>query len=113
RMGIDRDRDGYLDGDELAAGSDPGDPLSHPLLAVTPPAAREAALRWVRPNPFRQSAEVGFSLARRGQVSLVIYDVLGRQVRTVTRGEWREAGSQSLRWDGRRSDGSAAPAGLY
>jgi hypothetical protein len=30
RMGIDRDGDGYLDGDEIAAGSDPANPLSIP-----------------------------------------------------------------------------------
>jgi hypothetical protein len=30
RMGIDRDVDGYLDGDELVAGSDPADPSSTP-----------------------------------------------------------------------------------
>src|SRR5439155_15713928 len=36
RMGIDRDRDGYLDRDEVPAGSDPGDPLSIPGLTVTP-----------------------------------------------------------------------------
>ena len=30
RIGIDRDLDGYLDGDELAAGSDPADPSSTP-----------------------------------------------------------------------------------
>src|SRR5439155_3256556 len=31
RMGIDRDRDGYLDGDELDAPSDPGNPASTAL----------------------------------------------------------------------------------
>jgi hypothetical protein len=30
RMGIDRDGDGHLDGDEKAAGSDPADPSSTP-----------------------------------------------------------------------------------
>jgi hypothetical protein len=33
RIGIDRDLDGALDGDERAAGSDPADPSSTPWLA--------------------------------------------------------------------------------
>ena len=30
RMGIDRDEDGYPDGDERSSGTDPADPSSHP-----------------------------------------------------------------------------------
>ncbi|WP_438019871.1 thrombospondin type 3 repeat-containing protein [Sorangium sp. So ce315] len=30
RIGVDRDLDGFLDGDEVAAGSDPADPDSTP-----------------------------------------------------------------------------------
>jgi hypothetical protein len=30
RMGVDRDGDGYADGDEIAAGSDPANPRSIP-----------------------------------------------------------------------------------
>jgi YVTN family beta-propeller protein len=114
RMALDRDRDQFLDGDEIAAGTDPGDPASHPdVNGVPPPSAPTASFRWMRPNPFRQSTEVGFTLARRGPVTLAVFDVLGREVRTVVRGQWMEAGPQSLRWDGRRNDGAAASAGLY
>jgi hypothetical protein len=30
RIGLDRDMDGFMDGDEIAAGSDPANPLSTP-----------------------------------------------------------------------------------
>jgi hypothetical protein len=115
RAGIDRDRDGYRDGDELDAGSDPGDPLSTPEnVAVEPAAPREEfALRAVRPNPFRAEVEVAFTLGRPGAVSLVVYDVLGREVHAVARGLALEAGPQSLRWDGRDASGGQAGAGLY
>jgi len=32
RIGLDRDEDGFLDGDELVAGSDPADPASTPRV---------------------------------------------------------------------------------
>ena len=115
RMGIDRDRDSYLDGDERAAGSDPGNYVSNPgNVGVGPrPSSGAFALRGLWPNPFRQSTEVAFTLGRAGRVSLTVYDVLGREVRRVASGARFEAGPQSLRWDGRGASGAAAPTGVY
>ena len=115
RAGIDRDRDGHRDGDELDAGSDPGDPLSTPgSVSVGPGAPRDVfALRAVKPNPFHTEVEVAFTLGRAGPVDLAVYDVLGREVRAVARGTWLEAGPQSLRWDGLDAGGRQAGAGLY
>ncbi len=114
RIGIDRDRDGYPDGDELDAGSDPGDPRSTPAnVAVLPGGGGRFALLGVRPNPFRERTEVAFTLGRAGRVDLTVYDLLGREVRRVARGLWLEAGRQSLAWDGRRGEGSEAAAGVY
>jgi len=51
RIGIDRDRDGALDGDELDAGTDPGSDLSLPPSALTctaPVAISRPVLRIVR-----------------------------------------------------------------
>ncbi len=115
RMGFDRDRDGYRDGDELDAGSDPGNPASTPSnVAVEPGSARDGfALRTVKPNPFHASTEVSFALGRAGRVDLTVYDLMGREVRSVARGEWLEAGPQSLAWDGRDARGREVGAGVY
>ena len=114
RMGVDRDRDGFLDGDELLAGSDPGLALSTPLnVGVGQPSSFTFAVRAVRPNPFRDATVLDFSIGRRGRVSLSVYDIMGRQVKSVARGLWLEAGPQSLRWDGRSESGAIAPAGVY
>jgi flagellar hook assembly protein FlgD len=67
----------------------------------------------VKPNPFRAFTEVAFILGRAGRVDLTVYDVLGREVRPIARGVSLAAGPQSLRWDGRRADGSPAAAGVY
>jgi hypothetical protein len=83
-------------------------------VGVTPgPAREEFALRAVKPNPFRAAVEVSFTLGRRGPVDLVVYDVLGREVRAVARRVQLEAGPQSLTWDGRDTGGREAGAGLY
>ncbi len=114
RMGIDRDRDSYPDADELAAGSDPGNPLSTPINVGVPGGSGGAVgLRSVRPNPFHSSTEVRFGLARPGRVDCAVHDLLGREVRSFARGKWREAGPQGLTWDGRRDGGAEAAAGVY
>jgi hypothetical protein len=46
-------------------------------------------------------------------VDLAVYDVIGHEVREVARGLRLEAGTQSLRWDGRDRDGRGAGPGLY
>ena len=114
RTGLDRDRDGYADGDELDAHSDPGSPASTPLnVGVIHGPDPVVGLRAVRPNPFRTAADVEFTLGVAGPVDVRIYDVLGREVRSLARGERFEAGPQRLRWDGRGSDGGASGAGVY
>ncbi|MBI1798149.1 MAG: hypothetical protein HYR73_00505, partial [Candidatus Eisenbacteria bacterium] len=115
RMGIDRDRDGYLDGDELAVQSDPGNPAATPLNVGVGDdhSTFHFGLRAVRPNPFHDAADVQFTLGRRSRVSLTVYDVLGREVRSMARGLWLEAGPQSLRWDGRGDSGVNVSAGVY
>ena len=67
----------------------------------------------VRPNPFRASAEVGFTLPVATHVSLAIYDLMGREVRSMARGEWLRPGTHRMTWDGRRNDGGEAAAGVY
>ena len=114
RMGIDRDRDGYRDGDERLAGSDPGNPASTPAnVGVPRPGARGEGLLGVAPNPFRAGTEVQFTLARAGLVDCRVYDLLGRHVRTLARAQRFEAGAYALAWDGRAERGEEAGAGVY
>jgi len=115
RMGVDRDRDGYLDGDEVVAGSDPGNALSNPTNVGVRSATGSVgfALRSVHPNPFRASTEIAFTLGRASRVSLTVYDVLGREVQRVARGVHFDAGAQTLRWDGRNASGAAVSTGVY
>ena len=114
RMGLDRDRDGFPDGDELVAGSDPGNPASTPAnVDVAPAGATATGLRGALPNPFRVSTTIEFTLARAQRVDLAIYDILGREVRVLARGAALPPGTSRLAWDGRRADGREVGAGVY
>src|SRR5437867_6910903 len=66
RMGIDRDRDQALDADELAAGSDSGDPASTPANVGVAGAGGRFGFRAAWPNPFRVGIQVEFALEREG-----------------------------------------------
>jgi hypothetical protein len=115
RMGIDRDRDGFLDGDELDAHSDPGNPASTPLNSGigSPPDPLRDTFGSIGPNPFRDRATLRFSLAAAGPVDVAVYDLFGRQVRRVASGTQLGAGPQQLYWDGRDDSGRQSRAGVY
>ncbi len=113
RMGLDRDRDGYSDGDERAAGSDPGDPASTPATVSAIGGPLATGLHTARPNPFRGGTRFEFTLARATRVELAVFDLLGREVRRLSPAHDWPAGVHALAWDGRRDDGSSAGPGLY
>ena len=65
-----------------------------------------------RPNPFNAGTRLEFDLASRGFAELVVYDVAGRRVRTIHRGEI-PAGQHPFLWDGRDQSGRQVAAGVY
>jgi plastocyanin len=64
------------------------------------------------PNPFNQTTKIEFTLAHSGFVSLKIYDILGRKVRTLV-SEHLSVGYKSLTWDGKNDTGKEAASGIY
>jgi hypothetical protein len=65
-----------------------------------------------RPNPFRSSAQVSFSLAQPGEVKLGVYDAAGRLVRTLADG-WYPAAPHTVTWDSRDGAGRTVASGIY
>ncbi len=65
------------------------------------------------PNPFNPSTTISFFLPIRDKISLKVYDVLGREVRTLINNEQRESGTGRIVWDGRNNAGKAAASGTY
>jgi hypothetical protein len=66
----------------------------------------------VHPNPSAGSAVVTFNLAVEGFISVAAYDVSGRQVANLFRGEL-PAGRQAFEWNGKAPAGLTAPPGVY
>ena len=64
------------------------------------------------PNPFNPSTSIQFSIPEGGPVSLSIYNVLGRKVRTLADGFFA-SGTHSFTWDGRDDDGALVSSGVY
>jgi hypothetical protein len=64
------------------------------------------------PNPFRERTTVRLELVEPSVVTLEIFDVKGRVVRSLLT-EWRDSGSHSLGWNGRDATGRRVPAGVY
>jgi hypothetical protein len=59
------------------------------------------------PNPFNPSTVIRYSLPHRSNIDLAVYDLTGRRVATVARGE-QPAGTYFARWDA-----SAVASGVY
>jgi N-acetylneuraminic acid mutarotase len=64
------------------------------------------------PNPFRAATSLRYSLPREGLVSLRVYDVSGRNVRTLA-SNWQRPGLYSVTWDGRDAHGRFVANGIY
>jgi len=64
------------------------------------------------PNPFNPETHIQFALPKEGQVTIEIYDLLGRLVRTIV-DEYKPAGNYHVIWDARNSDGNVVSNGIY
>lgn len=64
------------------------------------------------PNPFNPSTTIRFSLERAGDTSLEVFDLRGRQVRTLLAGTLG-AGDHQVQWNGRNDDGATVASGIY
>ncbi len=65
-----------------------------------------------QPNPFNPATMLRFEIAQEGAVSLAIYSVQGRRVRTLV-DTVLAAGRYERRWDGRDDQGRDLSSGVY
>ena len=74
--------------------------------------AGKLAIVSIAPNPVRERASIRFSLPRRADVRLEVYDIAGKRVRTLATGVL-DGGSYTETWKGNDELGAPVDAGTY
>ncbi len=64
------------------------------------------------PNPFNPSTMISYSIAKSSFVSLKVYDILGREVKTLL-SQQMNAGKHNLNWNGDDNYGNKVSSGTY
>ncbi len=90
-----------------------GHVFGHSLFRIQTAAPVSATgLEAAYPNPANPSVTLRYSLQAPSHVTMQIYDILGRLVRTFVE-EQEVAGRWSILWDGRNDHGMAVASGVY
>jgi len=85
----------------------------HSLIAVTMTALPQSTeLLNAYPNPFNPETTIKYTLHQDAQVTITVYDLLGRQVKTLV-DEQQPAGSYQAVWNGTDAVGAQAASGAY
>jgi hypothetical protein len=64
------------------------------------------------PNPFNPATIISYSIPKVSYVSLKIYDILGREVKSLVNSE-QGIGIHNVQWDGDNNSGSKVSSGIY
>jgi hypothetical protein len=67
----------------------------------------------VTPNPSSGQTTIAFDLSEGGAVSLKVYDVLGRAVKTLVDGNLEGEQRYQFVWDGTNDEGRTVDGGVY
>ncbi len=64
------------------------------------------------PNPFNPTTRINFTVPVQVQTKLLVYDILGRQVKTLVN-DVLHAGQHFVQWDGTNGSGAQVASGVY
>ncbi|MDP6779791.1 MAG: cohesin domain-containing protein, partial [Candidatus Latescibacteria bacterium] len=72
----------------------------------------EYALGQNYPNPFNPDTQISYQLPESGEVWLVVYNLLGQEVRVLAQGH-QDVGYYRVVWDGKDTSGRSVSSGVY
>jgi flagellar hook assembly protein FlgD len=78
-------------------------------LGITPHAF---ALHQNYPNPFNPETTIQIDLAKKSDVSVSIYNLMGHRVATLLKGTL-DQGIYNIKWNGLSDNGISLPSGMY
>jgi len=82
-------------------------------VSMTSTSPSRFVLRAGRPNPFELGTVIGFDIGATCEVTVTIYDMQGRVVRTLVPVQVMKPGSYRVTWDGRSQRGRPVGSGMY
>jgi len=65
------------------------------------------------PNPFNPETAISYTVKNAGPVTMRIFSIDGRLIRTLKQGEVTEAGTHEVSWNGMDNLGHHVPSGIY
>ncbi|MDY6915031.1 MAG: T9SS type A sorting domain-containing protein, partial [Candidatus Cloacimonadota bacterium] len=93
-------RTGYFEDNDLVANEPQGLPeFKQKLFAAYP-------------NPFNPSTNISFALSQPAHVNIIIYNIKGQKIRTLTSNEY-EKGKYILNWNGEDNNLQSVSSGIY
>ena len=64
------------------------------------------------PNPFNPSTTIRYSVGKKAKVSVVLYDMLGKEIATLV-SDTKEIGEHTAQWNGTNGNGTQVSSGSY
>ena len=64
------------------------------------------------PNPFNPETKIAYKLSSAAKISIQVYDILGRKVRTLVNEE-KDTGAYTVSWNGKNDLGHSVASGVY
>jgi len=77
------------------------------------PAISEKEIFSVYPNPLNSQTNIGFDIEKSGPINFILYDNLGKEVRTLVRNQSYNPGHYRIQWDGKNNNGKEVSSGIY
>lgn len=90
-----------------------GDPHSETAMEREEPLPADYSLNQNYPNPFNPSTTISFSVPISEKITLSIYDINGRHIKTLIDNQYYPAGKHTVQWDGSNVFGQKISSGMY